>query len=225
MSLADDPTGRAHPAPQTGEAPTLPMPERPDLAAKVDDLGKRLVSDEHGFWRVPEGWTKAELRDLAGQLGVPLDVMVHLAVTAAQRTMPGDPRGWNAGVPRFDFEAREESAELRQLRKAERAVGKIAKPIHCRGRGCRRLLARPRLNPDAAGGVEFVLIGPVSRDASTGTYVFGPGHPSRASDDYLLGGGPGHRFDEQWKIDVRCPCGHPDTLFVGRVLQELARSV
>jgi hypothetical protein len=224
----DDPTRRAQAGLQADDAPELPVPEGQDVAARLDDLGTRLVLDEHRFWRVPEGWNEAELRDLARQLGMPLAVMAHLAVTAAQGAMPGDPTGWGARVPRFDFEARVESAELRRLRKAEHAVGKIAKPIYCRGRGrgrgCRRLIARPRLNPDAAGGVEFVLIGPVRCDPSTGTYVFGSGRPSRASDVYLAGFGPGH-VDLEWKIDVRCSCGHPDTIFVGRALQQFARLV
>lgn len=220
----DDPTRRAHAGPQADDAPELPWPERQDLAAKLDDLGKRLVLDAHRFWSIPEGWTEAELRDLARQLGMPLALMAHLAVTTARGVEPVAPTGRNAGVPRFDFEARVESAELRRLRKAEHAAGKIAKAIHCRGRGCRRLIARPRLNPDATGGVELVLIGPVHPDPSTGTYIFEPGHSSRAADIFLHGVGDGH-VDEQWQEKVRCSCGHPDTLFVGLVLQEFARSV
>lgn len=220
----DDQMRRAHVGSQADEAPELLVPERHDLAAKLDDLGKRLVLDAHRFWSVPEGWTETELRDLAGQLGVPLAIMAHLAVTAARGVEPGDPTSRDARVPRFDFEARVESAELRRLRKAEHAAGKIAKPIECRGGGCRRLIARPRLNPGAAGGVELVLIGPVRCDPSTGTYFFGSGRPSRASDVYLAGVGPGH-IDQEWKIDVRCSCSHPDTIFVGRALQEFAHLV
>jgi hypothetical protein len=221
----DDPMRPEHAGPQADDASQLPVPERQDRAARLDDLGKRLVLDAHRYWRVPEGWTEAELRDLAGQLGMPLDVMAHLAFAAAKGAVPGDPIGRDPGVPRFDFEAHEESAELLRLRKAEHAAGKIAKPIPCRApRSCRRLIARPRLNPDATGGVELVLIGPVSFDPSTGTYVFGSGRPLRASDVCLLGVGPG-RTDPEWKIKVRCSCGHPDTIFVGRALREFARLV
>jgi hypothetical protein len=221
----DDPTRREHAGLPADDAAQMPVSEREDLAAKLDELGKQLVLDDHRYWRVPAGWTEAELRELAAQMGVPLDIMAHHAVIAARGAMPGNRSRWDAGIPRFDFEAREASADMQRLRKADHAAGKIAKPIQCRGgHGCRRLIARPRFNRDAVGGVELVLIGPVHLDPSTGTYVFGSGRPSRASDLYLAGFGPG-RIDLDWKIDVRCFCGHPDTIFVGRVLQEASRLV
>ena len=220
----DDRTRRAFAGPHADDAPELPMQERKALTAKLDDLGKRLVLDAHRFWSVPDGWTEAELRDLGGRLDLPLALMAHLAVTTARGLEPVDPTTRHAGVTRFDFEARVESAELRRVRKAEHAAGNIAKAIHCRGRGCRRLLARPRPNPDAAGGVDLVLIGPVHHDPGTGLYIFEPGHPSRAADIFLHGVGNGP-VDERWQEIVRCSCGHPETLFVGLVLREFARSV
>jgi hypothetical protein len=180
---------------------------------------------EHLYWHLPEGWTEAEVRELAAQVRMPLDVMAHLAVITARGAIPGNRSPWEAGIPRFDFEARPASEDMRRLLKADHAAGKIARPIRCRGgHGCRRLIARPRINPDAAGGVELVLIGPVHVDPSTGTYVFGSARPSRASDVYLAGFGPGH-LDSDWKINVRCSCGHPDTIYVGRALQEASRLV
>lgn len=217
----DDPTQPGIAGPQADNPPGL---EREDLARKLNDLGKRLVLDEHLYWRLPEGWTEAAVRDLAAQMGMPLDVMAHLAVATARGDIPGRRSPSDAGVPRFDFEAREGSAAIQQLRNADHTAGLITKPIRCRGRGCRRTIARPRINPDAVGGLELALIGPVSVDPSTRVYVFGSGRPSRASDVYLAGFGQG-QLDPAWTIDVRCSCGHEETLYVGRALHEASRLV
>ncbi len=187
---------------------------------RIHELGDALELDERRFWRTPEGWTEDDIRALADELGLPPPVLAHMAFVTARGIEP--PRSASsAGLPRFAFESREESAALQRLRTTEHRTGSLAKAIHCRGRGCRRLLARLRQNTEN-DGVELVLIGPVKGDPKTGRYVFAAGRAARANDIYLRAVGS---VDPNWKMQIECSCGHQDTLHVGRALQEFMPSV
>ena len=214
------------------------MPLRDDLAAKLDDLGLRLVLDEQQYWRVPEGWTESELRELAAKMGIPLDNMAHHAVISARGAMPGHMSPWDAGIPRFDFQAVEARHSMRRLNESANRLSRADRLVvlDCQGRGCRRRLGevvtRPRSGAVTADGTiepDWTTEGPVLT-------IFGPfeREPSRRMGEYRLRGRKesvtaptqsitlrGHRLREAGTLDraevplgpgekiaIVCGCGH-----------------
>jgi len=209
------------------DAEPINTESREELARRLEDLGKKIVIDQHGFWAVPDGWTEESVLSLASEVGVNATLLGRLAMLRAGRGRSYDPGSTevpDVRVPRPRFSARDEAAELKRLRLADRQASTWLKAIHCRRHGCRRLIARVRPNPDASGGVEFVLIGPVSLDPNRRRYVYGAGRSARASDVHLHGVGVG-LVDADWKVQVECSCGQTESLLVGQTLQALAGTV
>ncbi len=230
---------RPEPAgPLADEKPQALVPPRADLTARLADLGQRLVVDEHQYWRVPEGWTEAEVRELAAQLGMPLDIMAHGALIAAGAAMPGNMSPWDAGIPRFDFQAVEARHSMRRLHESANRLSRADRLVvlDCQGRGCRRRLGQVvtgpspgAVTPDGTVEPDWTTEGPVLT-------IFGPfeREPSRSRGEYRLRGRKesvtaptqsitlrGHRLREDGTLDpaevplgpgekiaISCGCGH-----------------
>jgi hypothetical protein len=223
---------------QSDDGPQPLVPPREDLTARLADLGQRLVLDEHQYWRVPEGWTEAEVRELAAQLGMPLDIMAHGALIAAGAAMPGNRSPLDAGIPRFDFQAVEARHSMRRLNESANRLSRADRlaVLDCQGRGCRRRLGevvtRPSpgaVTPDGTIEPDWTTDGPVFT-------IFGPfeREPSRTMGEYRLRGPKesitaptqsitlrGHRLREDGTLDpaevplgpvekiaIVCGCGY-----------------
>lgn len=237
----DDPTRPEAGLPDDG-APRPPESQREDLAAKLDDLGRRLVLDEHQHWRVPEGWTEAELRDLATQMGISLDIIAHLAVIAARGEIPGNRSPWDVGIPQFDFEAVNGQHARRRLSESANRLPRNDRllVLDCQGRGCRRRLGQVVTRPSAGAVTPDGTIEPDWTTHGPVLIIFGPFErdPSRSQGQYRLRGSQesvtaptqgislrGHKLRADGTLDptevplgsgqrisILCGCGHENVV-------------
>jgi hypothetical protein len=250
----DDPTRREQAAPRADDAPKPPVIKLDDLAAKLDDLGKRLVLDEHLYWLVPEGWTETSLRELAAQVGIPLDIMAHRAVIAARGVMPGNRSPWGAGIPQFDFEAVTGRHARRRLNESANRLSQTDRLVvlKCQGRGCRRRLGQVVTRPSSGAATSDGTIEPDWTTEGPVLIIFGPVEPGSRPGEYRLRGRKesvtaptrgitlrGHKVREDGTLDpsevplgpgeriaIVCGCGHENVVSLSALssMAELARA-